>query len=128
MRLRREAAILKRKALASIRRAARIFNDYDEEGRTTAVLLYLQHAFEMLLKAGLTQKGINVFDPAAGKSYGMAKCVNLASEHLKLTAAEAGLIKTIDAMRDDEQHEVDEPLLYVHARRATTAFDDILYG
>jgi hypothetical protein len=63
MKLRREAAILKKKSIASLRRAARSFNDYDQDGRITTVLLHLQHAFEMLLKAGLVQKRVRVFDP-----------------------------------------------------------------
>ncbi len=130
MKLRREAAILKKKALASIRRAARSFNDLDEDGRTTSVLLHLQHSFEMLLKAALIQRGIKVFDPGDGKSYGIGKCVNLATEALKLTISEAGLIRTIDAMRDEEQHwfaEAEEALLYAHVRGAVTTFDDVLY-
>jgi hypothetical protein len=129
MKLRRESAILKRKALASLRRATRSFNDFDDDGRITTVLLHLQHSFEMLLKAGLVQRGIKVFDPDDGKSYGIAKCVNLATEALKLTASEAGLIRTIDAMRDEEQHwfaEAEEALLYAHARGAITTFDDVL--
>src|SRR6266568_1913836 len=129
MKLRREAAILKKKALASFRRAARSFNDLDDDGRTTSVLLHLQHAFEMLLKAGLVQKGVKVFDPADGKSYGIAKCVNLAAQTLKVTPEEAGLIRAVDAMRDEEQHwfaEADEALLYTHVRGAVTTFDDIL--
>lgn len=93
------------------------------------MLLHLQHSFEMLLKAGLIQKGVRVFDPDDGKSYGIAKCVNLATEALKLTASEAGLIRTIDAMRDEEQHwfaEAEEGLLYLHVRAAVTVFDDLL--
>ena len=112
-----------------MRRSARAFNDFDDDGRTTTVLLHLQHAFEMLLKAGLTQKGVRVFDPSDGKSYGVGKCVNLASEHLKLTAPEAGLIRAIDAMRDEEQHWFagsDEALLYAHVRASVTTFDDVL--
>jgi hypothetical protein len=42
---------------------------------------------------------------------------------------EAGALRAIDALRDDEQHwyhEVDEGILYVHARAAITLFDDLL--
>jgi hypothetical protein len=129
MKLRREAAILKKKAIASIRRAARSFNDFEDDGRVTDVLLHLQHAFEMLLKAGLVQMGIKVFDPNDGKSLGPDKCVKLANQYLKLTESEAGLIRAIDALRDEEQHwfaDSDEGVLYIHARGAVTAFDDLL--
>jgi hypothetical protein len=63
MKLRREARKLKAKALCSLRRAVTAFNAWDEDGRVTAVLLHLQHAAEMLLKAILVQKGVKVFDP-----------------------------------------------------------------
>lgn len=52
------------------------------------------------------------------------------STRIKLTEAEAGTLRSIDAMRDDEQHWytiVDEGLLYLHARAAVTLFDDLLH-
>src|SRR5205085_1469632 len=45
--------LLKDKALASMRRMVRAFNELDDDGRQTTVMLHLQHAFEMLLKAAL---------------------------------------------------------------------------
>lgn len=111
--------------------AAEAFNSPDDRGRVTKVLLYLQHSFEMLLKAALVQKGISVFDPALGRSLGFETCVRKATEHpdVKLSESDAGTLRAIDAMRDDEQHwfnQVSEQLLYVHARAAVTLFDDLL--
>lgn len=129
MHLRREARMLKDKALASLRRAAAAFNDFDDVGRTSAVLLHTQHAFEMLLKAGLIQRNIKVFDKRDGRSIGFDRCVNLGRDHLGLTETEAGTLRAIDALRDDEQHwliECAEGLLYVHLRAAVTLFDDLL--
>lgn len=129
MKSRREAAALKSKSIASLRRAVRAFNDYQEEGRVSTVLLHLQHAFEMLLKAGLVQHGQRVFDPRDGRAIGFDKCVNLGRQHLGIADAEAGTLRVIDALRDDEQHwitTVSEGLLYVHCRAATTMFDDLL--
>lgn len=51
--VRRDTRTLKAKAVASLRRAAQAFNGLDDDGRHTSDLLHLQHAFEMLLKAGL---------------------------------------------------------------------------
>jgi hypothetical protein len=48
-----DARELKRKSLSSLRAAVTSFNSLDNDGRATAVLLNLQHAFEMLLKASL---------------------------------------------------------------------------
>ena len=68
--MRRESRLLKTKAIASLRRAARAFNDLDDEGRVTSTLLHAQHALEMLLKAALREKGVRVFDKATGRSIG----------------------------------------------------------
>lgn len=129
MKLRREAAALKAKAISSLRRAVRTFNDYEEDGRTSTVLLHFQHAFEMLLKAGLVQMGQTVFDGKVGRAIGFEKCVNLSQMHLGVTDEEAGTLRALDALRDDEQHwmtTVSEGLLYLHCRAGTTLFDDLL--
>ena len=44
VKLRREARTLKAKALCSLRRAVTAFNACDDDGRTTCVLLHMQHA------------------------------------------------------------------------------------
>jgi hypothetical protein len=131
MRLRQETRVLKRKALSSLITATEAFNSPHDEGRVTQVLLHLQHAFEMLLKAALVQAGVSVFDRKTGRSIGFDKCVNLAmgDDTIKLSEADAGTLRAIDAMRDDEQHwfnEVPEQLLYLHARAGVTLFDELL--
>lgn len=128
---RRIPGLLLEKALSSIRRTVRAFNDFDNDGRQTTVLLHLQHAFEMLLKAALRERGARVFERDSGRSIGFQKCVNLAREHLNLTPDQVGVLRTIDALRDDEQHwlaNVNEGLLYLHARAAITLFDEILHA
>lgn len=130
VKMRNEARHLKTKALSSMRSAMTAFNGLDEDGRATRVLLHLQHAFEMLLKAALVQDKQRVFDRKTGKSIGFGKCVNLcATKPVGLTDGEAGTLRTIDAMRDEEQHWytiVDEGLLYLYTRAAVTLCDDIL--
>ena len=106
------------------------FNGVDDDGRQNAVIRELQHAFEMLLKASLWEKNnVTVFDKKSGRSIGFDKCVRLAREHLGLSDEQLGLLRAIDALRDDEQHwlaELNEGLLYLHARAAVTLFDEIL--
>jgi hypothetical protein len=131
MRLRQEARVLKRKALSSLVSATEAFNSPRDDGRPTRVLLHLQHSFEMLLKAALVQAGVSVFDHKTGRSLGFDKCVNLAmgDDTIKLSETDAGALRAIDAMRDDEQHwfnEVPEQLLYLHTRAGVTLFDDLL--
>jgi hypothetical protein len=131
--VRKASRILKDKSLASLRRATAAYNGVDDDGRQTTVLLMLQHACEMLLKAGLREKGVNLFDRTAsrsiGRSVGYEKCVRLSSEHLKLAEEQQGTLRAIDSMRDDEQHwiaDVDEGLLYLHARAVITLVDEVL--
>jgi hypothetical protein len=128
VKLRREAKILKHKALSSLRRGLTAFNSYDEDGRVTTVLLHLQHACEMLLKSALIQGRIGTFDKT-GRSYGFERCVNLARMHCGLTDGEAGVMRAIDSLRDAEQHWIlltEEDVLYLHARGLVTAIDELL--
>jgi hypothetical protein len=85
----------------------------------------------MLLKAALQQVRTPVFDKRTGRSVGFEKAVALGQQWstLKLSDAEAGTLRAIDAMRDDEQHwftDVSEGQLYLHVRAAVTLFDDLL--
>lgn len=128
-RLRRDARILKAKSLASLRRSTEAFNSHHEDGRITAVLLHLQHAFEMLLKACLVERGESVFDQKQGRSIGVDKCISRNMQALPLSEDEAGLLRAIDALRDDEQHwytETSEGILYAHCRAAVSLYDEIL--
>lgn len=132
MKLKQESRVLKGKAVDSLTCAVEAFNSPHNTGRVTRVLLHLQHAFEMLLKAALVQAGEkNVFDRETGRSIGFEKCVRLAAgnDTIKLEDTDAGTLRAIDAMRDDEQHwfnVVSEQLLYLHARAGVTLFDDLL--
>lgn len=131
VKLRNETKHLRNKSLSSIRSAMTAFNSLEEDGRATRVLLHLQHSFEMLLKASLVQNKHAVFDKATGKSIGFSKCVNLSNgKPIALTAEEAGTLRSIDAMRDEEQHWytiVDEGLLFLYTRAGVTLFDDLLH-
>lgn len=131
MKLRSSARILKGKAVASMRSCVSSFNSLQDDGRATTVLLHGQHAFEMLLKAALNQRQVRLFDVETGRSIGFEAAIRQAQQTagIKLTNEEAGTLRAIDAMRDDEQHwynSVDEGILYIHIRAAITLFDDLL--
>jgi hypothetical protein len=130
--VRATAKTLHGKALSSMRTAMTAFNSPHDDGRPTVVLLHLQHAFEMLLKAALVQGGARVFDKKSGRSIGFEAAINQASQlaGFKLTHDESGTLRAVDALRDDEQHwfnDVSEGLLYLHARAAVTLFDELLF-
>ncbi|MFI7618273.1 DUF3644 domain-containing protein [Nonomuraea terrae] len=131
MKLKQEARVLKKKALSSLVAATEAFNSPHDIGRSTKVLLHLQHSFEMLIKAALVQANVMVFDSHLGRSWGFETCIKHALGHpkIQLSDSDAGTLRAIDAMRDDEQHWfnfVSEQLLYLHARAGVTLFDDIL--
>ncbi|BCW73653.1 hypothetical protein NicSoilB8_46970 (plasmid) [Arthrobacter sp. NicSoilB8] len=123
---------LKRKSLSSLRAAVTSFNSLDNDGRATAVLLNLQHAFEMLLKASLDSAKVSVFDKRSEKSISFEAAIRKCQETpgIKVSEGDAGTMRVIDAWRDAEQHwyaTVDEGLLYLHVRAAITLYDDLLY-
>jgi hypothetical protein len=130
--MRATAKTLHGKALSSMRTAMTAFNSPHDDGRPTVVLLHLQHAFEMLLKAALFQGRAKVFDKKSGRSIGFEAAINQSCQlaGFKLTQDEAGTLRAIDALRDDEQHwfnDVSEGLLYLHARAAVTLLDELLF-
>lgn len=123
---------LRSKAVASLRTGVVAFNGLDDDARVTRVLLHLQHAFEMLLKAALLAKrDKSVFDTKKRMAIGMEATVKRCQQQagIKLTDEEAGTIRVLDNLRDGEQHwhqVVEEGMLYLHARAAVTLFDDLL--
>ena len=129
MKLRRDARRLKQKAISSLVIGLEAFNGFSSDGRQTTILLHFQHAVEMLVKASLVQKKINILDKDKDHQAGFKKCLSLSSEHCKINGQQAGVFRTIDAMRDAEQHwfiEVPEDTLYLHARALITSFDEVL--
>ncbi len=118
------------RSIESLTLAIEIFNRPSEIARTHAVLILLQHAFELLLKAWiLTQTG-RIHDADGRYSYTFARCLTIATEELKtLTSDERSTLAILDAQRDQAAHyyvEVSEDLLYVHAQSAVTLFEKLL--
>jgi len=120
---------LQYKAVSSLKRGISAFNSTEDDGRQTAVLLHFQHAAEMMLKAGLTNNRVTVFDKKIGRSIGFDGCLRLAGEHLRLDVSDIGVLRTVDSLRDDEQHwlgTVSEELLFLHARATVGVLDKIM--
>ena len=97
---------LRSKAVASLRTGVTAFNGLDDDGRQTVVLLSVQHAFEMLLKAVLAaKKDKTIFDKKIQQSVSLEgsirRCQQL--EGVKLTEEESGTIRALDGLRDAEQ-------------------------
>jgi hypothetical protein len=132
MNLRQDARHLKVKAISSMGSAMTSFNSPDDDGRVPGSYCISSTRSRCCSKAALVQDRLAVFDKKSGRSIGFERCLREArhSARIKLTEAAAGTLRSVDAMRDDEQHWymiVDAGLLYLHARAAVTLFDDLLY-
>lgn len=129
-RLRRETIRFKRQALDSLILAIELFNRPHKASRTEAVLFFLQHAFEMLLKAAIYQDRGRVHEPRSPTTYGFDKCLAITRSDLNIITQDmANTLSILDGHRDCAMHhllEMSEEALYLHAQAAVTMFDDIL--
>jgi len=129
-RLKKNVAPLLSRAVESLTLAVELFNRPSEIARTHAVLILLQHSFEMLLKAAILQRTGRIHDRDEKYTYGFDRCLLITNEELKLlTSDERSTLSILDAQRDQAAHyysEVSEDLLYVHAQSGVTLFDRLL--
>lgn len=129
-RLRKDVEPLLSRGIESLTLAIEIFNRPSELARTHAVLILLQHAFEMLLKAIILDRKKRVHDRGGKYSYGFDKCLTVVADDLKLLDKhERASLSILDAQRDQAAHyytDVSEELLYVHTQSAVTLFTSLL--
>ena len=129
-RLRRETIRFKRQALDSLVLAIEFFNRPHQTSRTEAVLFFLQHAFEMLLKAAIYQSRGRLHEPRSPMTYRFDKCLAIARSDLGiLTQDMCNTLSILDGQRDCAMHhllEMSEEALYLHTQAAVTMFDDVL--
>jgi len=129
-RLRRETSRFKRQGFNSLLLAIELFNRPHNTSRTEAVLFFLQHAFEMLLKAAIYQERRTVHVPRSQLTYRFDKCLAIARSELGiLTEDMATTLSILDGYRDCAMHyllEMSEEGLYLQAQAAVTIFDDVL--
>lgn len=126
----RDVQELKSRAIHSLVLAIEIFNRPHDQGRSEAVLIFLHHAFEMLLKAIIKEKTGTVHAKGEKYSYGFDKCLEVAQNEIHtLSVDERATLSILDAHRDTAIHfyqEVSEDLLYLQAQAGVTLFDDLL--
>jgi len=108
------------------------FNCPFERGRVTAVLISLDHAFEMLLKASILHRGGVIRKKGASETLGFDACVRagLSDGQIKfLTDEQALALQMLNGLRDAAQHHllnIQESQLYIHAQAAVTLFRDLM--
>jgi len=109
-----------------------LFNRPNSNGRIHGVLIMLDHAFEMLLKASILEKGGKIFDKGSKESVGFNTCIRKAYSDQTIKFLEADEVLTLqclNGLRDAAQHytlEMSEQHLYFQAQSAITLFRDIL--
>jgi hypothetical protein len=129
--MKREAKLLLQKAIDALILSVEHFNSSREQGRVSAVLIMLDHSFEMLLKASIIHKGGQIRENSQF-TIGFDKCVRtgLSDAAIKfLNEDQAIALQTINGCRDSAQHhllEISEQQLYIHAQSGVTLFADLL--
>lgn len=120
------------KATASLVLAIEHFNRPWDLGRVSAVLILLDHSFEMLLKAAILHKGGRIRERREKHNIGFDACVRrgFSDAAVKfLTEEDVLALQMLNSLRDAAQHdlvEVSEPQLYLHAQSALTLFRDLM--
>lgn len=130
--MKKEVKILVGKSIDSLVLSVEHFNRPWDRGREEAVLILLDRAFELLLKAFILHKGGKIRERGSSETFGfdrcVRKCVSDASTKC-LSELEALTIQIINSLRDAAQHyilDVSENQLYMYAQAGITLFNDKL--
>jgi hypothetical protein len=129
--LRREARLLHEKSLDSLFLAIEHFNRPSDRGRPEAVLILLDRAFELFLKAAILHRGGRIREPRAKETIGFEKAVRKCLSEVPVTFLsneEALTIQMVNSLRDAAQHyllELSEQQLYLHCQAGVTLFGEL---
>ena len=130
--MKRESKLLLNKACDSLLLGIELFNRPNDRGRVTSVIIQTDHAFEMILKAAIVQRGGKIQDKNSKETIGFDACVRrgLSDGNLRfLTEEEALTLRAINGLRDAAQHhllDISEAQLYLHIQSGVTLFRDLL--
>lgn len=108
------------------------FNRPSDRGRQASVLIMLDHAGEILLKAALLQRGSDIHNPKTGYAHSFDFCLNKATDEAPikfLSDDERRTLRTLNSLRDQAQHylvDVSEQMLYMVAQSTVTLFAALL--
>ncbi len=129
--MKKEVRQLREKGINALVLSIDHFNRPWDRGRTEAVLILLDHAFEMLLKAAIRHRGGAIRKPRVKQTIGFDACVRkgLTDATVKFLEEEQALtLQTINGQRDAAQHylvDMSEHQLYFYAQAGVTLFRDI---
>jgi hypothetical protein len=131
--MKREVRLLMVKACDALVLSIEHFNRPSDRGRSQAVLILLDHAFEMLLKAAVVHRGGKIREKrVANMTIGFEAClrkgfsdatIKFLDEHQVLA------LQAINGLRDAAQHhllDISEQHLYLQAQGGLTLFRDLM--
>ena len=130
--MKKEVNILLAKSLDSLVLSIDHFNRPWDRGREEAVLILIDRAFELLLKAIILFKNGKIREKRAKETIGFDKCVRkcVSEEKLKcLTNEQAITIQIINSLRDAAQHyilEISEQQLYIYSQAGVTLYNQLI--
>lgn len=126
--MKREPKILLGKAVDALVLAVEHFNSASDRGREEAVLILLDHAFELFMKATILHRGGKIREPRATETIGFDKCVRKLLTEGSLRCfddSEALTVQIINGHRDAAQHymiDLPEQLFYVTVQAGVSLF------
>jgi hypothetical protein len=129
--MKKEVRLLYHKSVNSLILSIEIFNRPSESGRIPGVLIFLDHAIEMFLKASILHKGGKIRERGAKQTIGFDACVRRAlsdSTCKFLTNEQALTLQSINGLRDAAQHyllDISEEHLYMQAQAGLTLIRDL---
>lgn len=129
--MKKEAKHLYQKAIDSLILSIELFNRPNDCCRVHGVLIFLDHSFEMLLKASIIDKGGKIKEKGAKETIGFSACIRkgFSDGTLKfLNEEEVLTLQSLNGLRDAAQHytlEMSEQYLYFQAQAGLTLFRDI---
>lgn len=126
--MKKEAKLLLGKAIDSLILSIEHFNRPWDRGRVEAVLILLDHSFELLLKAAILYKGGKIRKKRENQTIGFDECIRTALTYKIITEEQALTLQTINGLRDAVQHyivELSEQHLYLQSQTGLTLFKDI---
>ena len=130
--MKRESRLLLAKAVDSLVLGIEHFNRPWDRGRVDAVLILLDHSFEMLLKAATLHRGGAIRKPREKQTIGFDECLRKAlsdGEVRFLNQEQVLQLQALNTLRDAAQHhlvDLSEQHLYIHAQAGLTLFRDLV--
>ena len=96
--MKREVRLLLSKACDALVLSVEHFNRPDDRGRSQAVLILLDHAFEMMLKASILHRRGRIRDRRARTTLGFDACLRKALSDAKIKFLDTDQVLTLQAI------------------------------